>query len=179
MVSHALLESIHWQGRVTMVNKVLVAMETLFWSNQLVHLFEFWIAVPPHQSTWFVCITCCFSHVLIFFLFCIFILIRCTVCGCMYFFRLLVPFKIVSLSLSNTDKQHTRDGFVFSHSGTHKTHSNRNAKMWQLTYGRTENRVGRAGRWTNMAWTGPIYWCSCEWLLLLSRPLLRAPLSLL
>lgn len=29
----------HWQGTVTMVNKVLVAMETLFWSNQLVHLF--------------------------------------------------------------------------------------------------------------------------------------------
>lgn len=30
-----------------------------------------------------------------------------------------------------------------------------------------------------MAWTGPIYWCSCEWLLLLSRPLLRVPLPLL
>lgn len=56
-----------WQGGVTMVNKVLVAMETLFCSNRLVQLFEFWFAIPPHQSTWFVCITCCFSCVLIFF----------------------------------------------------------------------------------------------------------------
>lgn len=56
-----------WQGGVTMVNKVLVAMETLFCSNWLVQWFGFWLAVSPHQSTWFVCITCCFSYVLIFF----------------------------------------------------------------------------------------------------------------
>lgn len=35
-----------------------------------------------------------------FFIFCVFILIRCTVCGCI--FRLLVPFKIVSVSLRHT-----------------------------------------------------------------------------
>lgn len=77
----------HWQGTVTMVNKVLVAMETLFWSNQLVHLLEFGTAVPPHQSTWFVCITCCFSCVLIFFYFAFSYLYDVQyVDGCGYFF---------------------------------------------------------------------------------------------
>lgn len=57
------------QGGVTMVNKVLVAMETLFCSNRLVQMFEFWTGVPPHQSTWFVCISCCFSCVWFFFFF--------------------------------------------------------------------------------------------------------------
>lgn len=113
-----------WQGGVTMVNKVLVAMETLFCSNRLVQMFEFWIAVPPHHL---VCITCRFSCVLIFFLeFCIFILIRCTVCGCIL--RLLVPFKIVSLTLKHVVRTHN----VLSHS-----YSNRKQTFytWRLTNG--------------------------------------------
>lgn len=49
-------------------------METLFCSNRLVQWFGFWLALSPHQSTWFICITCCFSCALIFFIF-IFIII--------------------------------------------------------------------------------------------------------
>lgn len=51
MVTRALLASISGRVGVTMVNKVLVAMETLFCSSRRVQWFGFWHAASPHQNT--------------------------------------------------------------------------------------------------------------------------------
>ena len=122
-----------WQGGVTMVNKVLVAMETLFCSNWLVQMFEFWIAVPPHQSTWFVLLVALvvfwfFFFIYFFLAFCIFILIRCTVCGCIL--RLLVPFKIVSLTLKHV----VRTQIMFCHTRTATENKHFTRGVWRMGF---------------------------------------------
>lgn len=84
---HCPLQSIN--SRV--VNKVLVAMETLFRSNRgTVWVLTCCTSSPKHL----VCMTCCFiCGFILFFFFCIyiFLFLKRTVCGCI--FRLLVPFK--------------------------------------------------------------------------------------
>jgi len=53
-----------WQDRVTMVNKVLVAMESLCWINRSAKWVKPLQRRPPphHQSTWcvYVCLACSF-----------------------------------------------------------------------------------------------------------------------